>query len=88
MNATQYAVNGTTLLSILGMCFSPIAGFISIINSVVQFLLAVMFLVNGDSILHVVTTFFVATVFFIVAMLCKKSFSYSYWCLQQQQLPK
>ena len=88
LNQKEYAVNGTTLLSILGVCFSPIVGFIALINAAGGLFCTVMYWVKGDSILHAGLLFLVATVFFIVAVLSKKSFSYCYSQLQQQKLLK
>lgn len=84
----HYAVNGTTLFSILGLCAAPAVGFISLVNSAGGILSSVMYLVNGGSTILAGSMFFVATAFFIVAVLSKKSFSYFYSKLQQQQLPR
>ncbi|TNV16081.1 hypothetical protein FH968_19760 [Buttiauxella sp. B2] len=84
----SYAVNNTTLLAFIGLFFFGLTGLIFMINAAVRLFASVwMYSFEGLSLGSAGMAFFLATVCFVAAALCRKGFLYCLSKLQQYQLP-
>lgn len=84
----SYAINNTTLFAALGLFFFGFSGFILVINAAVRLFASVWMYSFGDSgAIRAGMVFCLATVCFVLAVLCHKGFRYSLFKLKQHQIP-
>ncbi|AYY47123.1 hypothetical protein M3B74_20480 [Citrobacter freundii] len=83
----SYAVNNTTLFAALGLFFFGFSGFILVINATVRLFASVwMYSFGGSDAVRAGMTFFLATICFALAVLCRKGFRYCLFKLKQNQI--
>lgn len=84
----SYAVNNTTLFAALGLFFFGFSGFIFVINAAVRLFASLwMYSFEGSGAIRAGMVFILATVCFILAILCRKGFRYCLFKLKQHQIP-
>lgn len=84
----SYAVNNTTLFAALGLFFFGFSGFILVINAAVRLFASVwMYSFGGNDAIRSGMAFVLATICFVLAVLCRKGFRYCLFKLKQHQIP-
>ncbi|ELW2866177.1 hypothetical protein QMI71_004579 [Salmonella enterica] len=83
----SYAVNNTTIFAALGLFFFGFSGLILVINAMGLLFASVwMYSFGGSGAIRAGVTFMLATVGFILAVLCRKAFRYCLFELKQHQI--